>query len=136
GALGALYQLDAPAVWALRLLALGPIINALGTVPGMRLTRQLRFDRLAWAELGSLVAGQGVTVLLALAGAGLFSLAGGALAATLAGTLLVNALAPWRPGLRLPRDAARALLVFGLPYQAQGLAHLAKDRVIPALGGL
>ncbi len=136
GALGALYQLNAPAVWALRLLALGPIINALGTVPGMRLTRQLRFDRLAWAELGSLVAGQGVAVLLALAGAGLFSLAGGALASTVAGTLLVNVLAPWRPQLRLPRDAARALLVFGLPYQAQGLAHLAKDRVIPALGGL
>lgn len=136
GSLGRLYHLDAPAVWALRLLALGPVLNALGTVPGMTLTRQLRFDRLAWAELGSLAAGQGVAVLLALAGAGLFSLAGGALAGTAAGTLLVNVLAPWRPRLRLPREAARALLVFGLPYQAQGLAHLAKDRVIPALGGL
>ena len=136
GAIGQLYHLNAAGVAALRWLALGPALNAFGTVPGMALTRQMRFGRLAWAEFGSLVAGQGASVGLALAGAGLFSLVGGALASTLAGTLLVTLLAPWRPRWRRPAGAARALLAFGLPYQAQGLAHLAKDRVIPALGGL
>jgi O-antigen/teichoic acid export membrane protein len=108
----------------------------LGTVPGARLTRTLRFDRLAWAEMGSLLAGQGTAVLVALSGGGLWALAGGALATTLAGTALVNLFAPWRPRLGLTREAAARLLRFGLPYQGQGLLHLLKDRLIPALGGL
>lgn len=136
GPLARLYQLDDAAAWALRLLALGPLINALGTVPGMRLTRALRWGRLAWAEFGSLLAGQAAAVALALAGAGLWALVAGALATTLAGTLLVNLFAPWRPRLAWTAGSGRALLRFGLPYQAQGLFHLAKDRALPALGGL
>jgi O-antigen/teichoic acid export membrane protein len=131
-----LYRLDVAAAWALRALAVGPVVNALGTVPGMRLTRDLRWGRLAWAEFGSLAAGQAAAVGLALAGAGLWALVAGALATTAAGTLLVNALAPWRPRLAWPREAGRKLLRFGVPYQAQGLLHLMKDRAIPALGGL
>jgi PST family polysaccharide transporter len=136
GPLAALYRLPPEGVWALRALALGPLLNALGTVPGVRLTRALRFDRLAWAEFGSLLASQAASVLLALAGAGLWSLVLGALIGASAGTVLVNLLAPWRPRLRLAAASARGLLRFGLPYQSQGLLHLAKDRVIPALGGL
>ncbi len=136
GWLAALYRLDEAGAWALRALALGPVVNALGTVPGMRLTRDLRWGRLAWAEFGSLVTGQAAAVGLALAGAGLWALVGGALATTAAGTALVNVLAPWRPRLRWPREAGRRLLRFGVPYQAQGLFHLMKDRAIPALGGL
>jgi O-antigen/teichoic acid export membrane protein len=137
GPVARLYRLDDGAAWALRALALGPLVNALGTVPGMRLTRALRWGRLAWAEFGSLLAGQAAAVALALAGAGLWALVAGALATTLAGTLLVNLFAPWRPRLAVPAaGSGRALLRFGLPYQAQGLFHLAKDRAIPALGGL
>lgn len=136
GWVAALYHLAPEGAWALRALALGPLLNALGTVPGARLTRALRFDRLAWAELGSLVAGQAAAVALALAGAGLWSLVGGGLTGAAAGTLLVNVLAPWRPRFGLAAGQVAALLRFGLPYQAQGLLHLAKDRVIPALGGL
>ncbi len=136
GLLGQLYALDTAARWALRALALAPLIDAFGAVPGMRLTRSLRFDRLAWAEMGSLLAGQGTAVLLALNGAGLWSLVGGSLATTVAGALLVNIFAPWRPRLGLDREVAQRLLRFGLPYQTQGLLHLFKDRVIPALGGL
>lgn len=137
GVVGGVYDLSNTAVWALRLLAAGPLLNALATVPGVRLTRSLRFGRLAWAEMGSLVAGQAVALWLAWNGAGLWSLVFSSLATVTAGTLLVNLFAPWRPRLAsLSASAASGLLRFGLPYQGQGVLHMAKDQIIPALGGL
>lgn len=136
GLVGQLYDLAEGTSNMLRLLALGPVISALGTVPGVRLNRNLRFGRLAIAEWGSLLVGQGTAVTLAWLGGGLWSLVAGSLATVLTGSLLVNFFAPWRPRLALPANVNRDLLRFGLPYQGQGLAHLAKDQVIPALGGL
>ena len=136
GWVGQLYGLDGETADMLRLLALGPALSAFGTVPGVRLNRELRFDRLALAEWGSLLVGQGTAVILAVMGAGLWSLVAGSLLTILAGSLLVNIFAPWRPRLALPAGAGRTLLHFGLPYQGQGLVHLAKDQAVPALGGL
>ncbi len=136
GIVGRVYDLGGGQVWALRALALGPLINTLGLVPTVRLSRALRFERLAAAEIGSLVAGQAAAVGGALAGLGLWSLVLGGVTTSAAGTLLVNVAAPWRPGLAVAPGAMRALLRFGLPYQSQGLLHLAIDNVIPALGGL
>lgn len=136
GLVGQLYDLAGETSNMLRLLALGPVISTLGTVPGVRLNRDLRFDRLVLAEWGSLLVGQGTAVTLAWLGGGLWSLVAGSLATVLTGSLLVNCFAPWRPQLALPANISRDLLRFGLPYQGQGLVHLAKDQVIPALGGL
>lgn len=136
GAVGRLYELAGETTDMLRLLALGPALSALGTVPGVRLNRDLRFDRLALAEWGSLLVGQGTAVILAIMGAGLWSLVAGSLLTIFTGSLLVNLFAPWRPRLATPGSAGRSLLRFGLPYQGQGLVHLAKDQVVPALGGL
>ncbi len=136
GLVGQLYDLAGETSNMLRLLALGPALGALGTIPGVRLNRELRFDRLALAEWGSLLVGQGTAVTLAWLGGGLWSLVAGSLATVLTGSLLVNFFAPWRPRLALPANISRDLLRFGLPYQGQGLVHLAKDQAIPALGGL
>lgn len=136
GLVGKIYDLTADAVQALRILAVGPFLSALGTVPSVRLTRALRFDRLALAEMGSLLAGQGMAVGLAWAGAGLWSLVAGSLVTIATGSLLVNLFAPWSIGVGVQPDRIRALYRFGLPYQGQGVVHLAKDQVIPVLGGL
>jgi O-antigen/teichoic acid export membrane protein len=136
GPVGRLYRLEAGAVWALRALALSLCCDPLGLIPSVRLNRALRFDRLAWAEAGSLLVGQAAAIAAAFAGWGLASLVAGAVATSLAGMLLVNALAGWRPSFGVSRVAARSLLGFGLPYQAQGLLHLLMGRIVPALGGL
>ena len=136
GPVGQLYRLDVNTIWALRLLSIEPFISAAGTVPGVRLVRALRFDQLAWIEFVSLVNGQIVAIGLAWAGAGLWSLVFGALVTSAAGTVLVSILAPWRPQLGLQAKHCKLLLRFGLTYQGQGLAHLAKDKIVPALGGL
>jgi O-antigen/teichoic acid export membrane protein len=132
---GAFYELSAQAVAALRLLALGPMISALGTIPGVHLTRGLRFDRLALVEAGSLLCGQLTAVVLASGGVGLWSLVYGSLLTITAGTVLVNLLSPWPPRLLLAPGTMRSLLRFGLTFQGQGLVHLAKDQLVPALGG-
>ena len=136
GLVGNLYGLAAEDERALRLLALGPAISALGTVPSVHLNRNLRFGRLAIAEFGSLVAGQGTAVGLAWAGAGLWSLVAGSLITIGTGSVLVMIFRPWRPRFGILPETARALLRFGLPYQGQGLVHLAKDQATAALGGL
>ena len=136
GLLGRLYRMEPSAVWALRALALSQCIDPLGLIPSVRLNRALHFDRLAWAEAGSLIAGQGAAMVAAFAGWGLWSLTAGAIMTTAAGTLLVNVLAGWQPGLRFSRASARSLLGFGVLYQSQGVLHLAMGRIVPALGGL
>jgi len=136
GPVGRLYALSDRHVWALRALALGPLLSTPGLVPGVRLTRALNFDPLALAELGSLIAGQGVTLAAALLGGGIWSLVLGSLATALTGSLLVNLFAPWRPGLALSATTTRRLLGFGLRYQSQGLLHFAMEKAIPVLGGL
>ncbi len=136
GPVGRFYDLDAEAIWALRAYSLEPLISALGIVPGVRLTRDLRFDRFAWIELCALVLGQTATLGLAWRGAGLWSLVAGALLTSATGTTLVNVLAPWRPRFGLPTGSANSLLRFGLAYQGRGLAHMFKDKIVPALGGL
>ena len=134
--LGLIYRLDVTAIWALRSLSLEPLISALGTIPGVRLTRALRFDRLAWIEFAALLGGQLVTIGLASTGIGLWSLVVGALTTSAIGSMLVNRVSPWRLRLNLSVRSAKALLRFGLMYQGQGLLHLAKDNIVPALGGL
>ena len=134
--LGSIYHLDITAIWALRSLSLEPLISALGTIPGVRLTRALRFGRLAWIEFAALASGQLVAIGLALAGFDLWSLVIGALTTSAAGSILVNVVSPWRPRLKLSVKSSKALLRFGLMYQAQGLFHLAKDNIVPMLGGL
>jgi O-antigen/teichoic acid export membrane protein len=136
GVVDLIFQLPAESEHALRLLAFGPAISALGTVPSVKLSRTLRFERLALAEMGSLLAGQGAAIALAWYGAGLWSLVAGSLITIATGSLLVNSLSPWRIRMGLVPEAARMMLRFGVPFQAQGLIHLAKDQAIITLGGL
>lgn len=130
------YHLDSTGLHALWAMSASPLIDMFGLVPSVRLNRALRFDRLAWVEIGSLIVGQAAAVGGALAGLGLWSLVIGGLATSLTGTGMITLFAPWRPALSFDQRQMGPLLRFGLPYQAQGLLHLAIARIIPALGGL
>lgn len=136
GIVDLVFELPPESERALRFLAFGPAISALGTVASVNLSRTLRFERLALAEMGSLLAGQGTAVALAWFGAGLWSLVVGSLITIATGSLLVNLLSPWRIRMGFGPVTARLLLRFGVPFQAHGLVHLAKDQAIITLGGL
>ncbi|NDJ34998.1 MAG: oligosaccharide flippase family protein [Chloroflexi bacterium] len=130
------YDLPPDGMSALRVLGLNPLLDIIGLIPATRLTRALRFDRLAAAEIASLVAGQGTAIVCAWSGLGLWSLILGGLATSITGGMLVSFFVPWRPVFRIRTDAARRLLGFGWRYQAQGGLHVLIARIVPMLGAL
>lgn len=109
-------SLNSPdATGIIRLLALCVVINGLFAVPSALLTRTFAQDKRALADVAGFVVSTGVTIGLAAAGAGAWSLAWGRLAGNLLNGLLHFALAParYRPGW--DGAVARRLVASGLP---------------------
>ncbi|MGH7858024.1 MAG: oligosaccharide flippase family protein, partial [Candidatus Binatia bacterium] len=111
----------------IRVLALSFWVASLGTIPSLRLEREMRFPSLAFADLTSTIAYHVATVVLALAGYGVWSFIVGALLRSLTSALVLNLVSPWRPSLRFRSDLARDLLSFGLPFQLNKIVTLVKD---------
>lgn len=110
---------------ALRLLlvVLSPIflVNSLRTIPQALLQRDFRFRWLAFVETGQAVVLAGLTVLLAMAGLGYWTLAAAAMGAAVVNTVVVS----WQKPvpLRWPRfHRLRALLHFSMQVVFQRLA--------------
>jgi O-antigen/teichoic acid export membrane protein len=109
-------SLNAPeATGIIRLLAFCVVINGVFAVPSALLTRTFAQDKRAVADVAGFVVSTGVTIGLAVAGAGAWSLAWGRLAGNLVNGLLHFALAParYRPGW--DPAIARRLVSSGLP---------------------
>jgi teichuronic acid exporter len=84
----------------IRFIAIQFLIMPFGVIPQARLSMDMRFRQLAIADVVATVAGGTLTLLLALHGAGAWSLVMGAVAGTAWRALLLNILCPV---LRLPR---------------------------------
>jgi PST family polysaccharide transporter len=106
----------------LRLLSLSVFVRALGQTHDALLARDLDFRRRLVPDLiGGLVKG-GASVILALTGAGVWSLVFGQLAGTLARTLLLWLCVPFRPRLEFGLDGrARRLMAYGGPVIATAI---------------
>ncbi|MFA5891179.1 MAG: oligosaccharide flippase family protein [Actinomycetota bacterium] len=136
------YHLHTVNVLAVRMLAASILFSTFTTIPSIRLERELKFGRLSAADLS----GQLVYVLIAVPLAFTFRHPNVSLAraddavwcfvwATLASravhALVINVSSWWRPRLGLDRRAMRAMLAFGLPYQANGFVNAIKDNFVP-----
>lgn len=97
----------------LRALSLALVLSALTSVPAALLRKELAFRRRMVPELGKTAAKGVVSVLLALAGFGVWSLVVGQLAGSAASTALYWRVSRWRPRLAFDRDTARKLLGYG-----------------------
>jgi PST family polysaccharide transporter len=109
------------ATGVLRLLTASVLIDGVTAVPSALLTREFRQDKRMLAEFVSFGISTAVSVGLALAGFGAWSLAWGRLAGNGASALAFLALAPvrYRPGW--DGTEARRLLAFGLPLAGSSL---------------
>lgn len=108
-----------------RILALTFPISALAVVHEARLQRVLDFERKLRADLANAAVKGLVSVVLAFAGFGPWSLIWGQLAGTLANTLVLWIVAPWRPRLRVDLALGRSLVGFGSSIIAiNGLSFL------------
>jgi PST family polysaccharide transporter len=104
-----------------RVLALQFPLSALGKAHEYRLRRSLQFRRLFWPEfVGGLAKGI-VSIALAVAGAGAWSLVIGQLVGTLSQSTALWIAYPFRPGLQISRRHVAPMMRFGLGIVAVGL---------------
>jgi PST family polysaccharide transporter len=89
------------------------VLSSLGTQNGARLIREMRFARQAVAGITGAVIGLAVSITMAFHGFSYWSLVWGELASSLATTILLFALSPFRPGLPTRGTGIRDMLKFG-----------------------
>ncbi|HSP72153.1 MAG TPA: lipopolysaccharide biosynthesis protein [Gaiellaceae bacterium] len=104
------------------------VLRGLAVVPAALLERTLDYKGRARAELAAGVVQPAVAIPLAVAGAGVWSLVFGQLAAACVGTAIIWSVAPWRPN---PRDAdrhvLRELLRYGRFITGSNIVNLLND---------
>ena len=129
----AFYRVDGLAI-VVRVMAIGFVLSALTSQFTAHLTRALSFGRLALIDISAQAAGLGVALVLAVNGAGYWSLVGQQLAA--AGTLfaLTAILSRWLP-LLPHRAPMRPLLTFAAnSFGVQALSYVSGNVDSVALG--
>ena len=102
----------------IRVLAIGLAISALSTIPLAWLRRSMNFSARLIPEFAGAVAKTGLTIGLAAAGLGVWSLAYGQLAAAVVMTALYWRAARIGPSIGFEREVSRELIRFGLPVTA------------------
>ncbi len=105
--------LDDQIVWVFRILSLQILIASLGNVQHYLLAHSLEFKRLFGPELASGLVKGGVSVALALAGFGVWSLVAGQLAGAAVRTVALWLVSDWRPSLTFARAEVPELVRFG-----------------------
>ncbi|HJQ82930.1 MAG TPA: lipopolysaccharide biosynthesis protein, partial [Candidatus Binatia bacterium] len=112
-------------------VAFAPVwLRAWTNVPLARFQKELDFRRCALVEAAQSLTYPAVTVPLAVAGMGVWSLVLGQVGAATAGTATVWIVGGWRPRLReLDWDVGRALLGYGRPLVWSSLLGMVNDRI-------
>lgn len=123
------------AVTALMLMSLP--IATLQTPGRITLSRSMRYDRQLAADTGSQVISQALTVVAVVLGAGVWGLAGGAVAKALVATVLIDRLSIGfqAPSLRGWRGYG-GLLRFGVKFQASWYTFVAREQGLNIVIGL
>lgn len=109
------------ATWLIRLMVLGVLIDGIASVPNALITRALQQRKRLIIDMAAFVIGTPVTIILAVAGYGAWSLGWGAIVGNVVTGVLGFVWAPTRywPGWR--REVVRELLAFGLPLAGASL---------------
>jgi O-antigen/teichoic acid export membrane protein len=109
------------ATGVLRLLALSVIVDGISSVPVGLLGREFRQGRRAAADWAGFVVATGITIWLALAGYGAWSLAWGRIAGNVVTTTTLFVLSGQAPHFGFDRVIARKLIGYGLPLAGSSL---------------
>lgn len=129
--IGQFYGLDDSGTWLIRVLGASFFLSSLKVVPSVLLERNLRFQPLVTVEVVETLIFNGLLIFFVLQGAGVWSFTYAALARGVVGTILLYILAPAPVGFGFQKETVKTLLSFGLPFQANSLLSLLKDRLVP-----
>lgn len=125
------YNLDVQGMWLIRALAISFFLTSLKVIPSVLLERELNFTKLVWVEIVETVAFNSVLIGLVFSGFSIQSFSWAVLARSILGVSLLNFLSPWQMSLGISKSSIQSLVSFGLPFQANSLLALLKDRLVP-----
>ena len=112
---------DPRAIWVTRILALNFPLTALGAIHETSLIKELAFNQKFIPDFARAI-GKGVlSIGLAVAGFGPWSLIIGQLGGTLISVVILWIMVPWRPVLSFSGQIARSLLRFGIPLVSMNI---------------
>ena len=142
GPLLSLYSIGVVDPLAVQVLGVTILASSFTAIPSICLERQLRFTQLSVADLAGSLAYVSVAVPLAFqfkdphvasthAASAVWVFIWATVASRVVYTTVLNVLAPWRPRFGFDTSAMRAMLRFGLPYQATSFVNALKDNFIP-----
>jgi PST family polysaccharide transporter len=112
---------DPLAGWVLAVLSLQLIMGALGGTHQNLLMNSMEFRKLLWPEFLSGVVKGVLSVALALAGLGVWSLVVGQLAGSAARTVTLWRVSSWRPSLTFARSEVSSMIGFGVAFASLSL---------------
>ena len=125
----AVYFKDPAITAVLRWMGLTFVLQALSSVHINRLMRELDYKRKFVPDMGNSLVKGAVSIGLAFAGYGVWSLVFGQLAGTLASVILVWIILPWRPRLSLNRAVAGGLMKFGVAVTGDDILNQITDNI-------
>lgn len=126
-----IYGLDESGIWLIRSLAVGFFLTSLKVIPSVLLERELNFGKLVWVEISETLLFNGSLIFFVWQNFSIDSFSYSVLARSVAGAVLINYLSPWKISLGVQKSAFKSLLSFGLPFQANSILALLKDRLVP-----
>jgi O-antigen/teichoic acid export membrane protein len=122
-------------VWIVRALAFNLFLTSWRTMSALQLERRLDYQRLAKIEVVESLTYQGMAVLLAVTGHGVWSYVDAIFVSSILGTLLVYGASPWKIRFSFDRRVAEGILRFGVPFQLQSIVNSVGGWVTPILVG-
>ena len=130
-AIATFYNLDNSGVWLIRALAIAFFVSSFKVIPSVLLERQLNFAPLVAVEIFETLVFNLILLSVAFLGFGLWSFSISAISRSVIGAAALFLIAPWKIRFGLTKDSAKALLSFGIPFQANSFLALIKDRLVP-----
>lgn len=109
---GAVFR-DDGVVPVLQALSLCVVFAAIGSVPTAVLRREMRFGTLAWQGATGAAIAQGVALVVAFSGGGVWALVAQSLVAPAIATVLAWTASRWRPSFAFSRSEFRTMASFG-----------------------
>ncbi len=124
------YNLKNESIYLYQALVIAFFMSSLKTIPSVILERKLRFNKLVIPEIVETFSFNLIVLILAIKGFGVSSFTYAVLARGVLGLVTIYTIAPWRIQVGFSKDAAKRLLSYGIPFQANSLLALIKDNLL------
>ncbi|MCL5113772.1 MAG: oligosaccharide flippase family protein [Patescibacteria group bacterium] len=124
------YRLDEQGILLFQALVISFFLSSLKTIPSIILERNLRFEKLVIPQIIENLFFSITAVILAAKGFGISSFTFAVLARGISGVMAIYIISPWKISFGFQKTAAKKLLSFGIPFQANSILALIKDDLL------